>query len=66
MLMYPRCRQEAEVAFLVSTYVELVNRDVMCKQKELLVGSLKGVLRAKIEYLSNRAVSEIHLPLGWL
>ena len=46
--------------------MELVDRDVMCKQKELLVGSLKGVLRAKLEYLSNRAVPDVHFPLGWL
>ena len=66
MLMYPRCRQEAEVAFLICTYLELVDRDVTSKQKELLVGTVKGVLRAKIEYLSSRSVPQVHFPLGLL
>ena len=56
MLIYPECRREAEVAFLICTYMELVTREVVGKQKELMVGSLRGVLRAKVEQISSRAV----------
>ena len=66
MLMYPRCRREAEAAFLLGTYMELVDNEVVGKQKELMVGTVRGVLRAKVEQMTSRAVPEIHLPLGWL
>ena len=62
MLMYPRCSREAEAAFLLGTYKELV----VAKQKDLLVGTVRGVLRAKVEHMANRAVPEIHFPPGWL
>ena len=66
MLMYPRCRREAEVAFLLGTNMELVDTEVVGKQKELMVGTVRGVLRAKVGHNASRAVPEIHLPLGWL
>ena len=66
MLMYPRCRLEDEAAFLLGTYMELVDKEVVGKQKELMVGMVRGVLRAKVEHLTRRAVPEIHFPLGWL
>ena len=66
MLMYPRCRREAEAAFLLGTYMELADKELVGKQKELMVGTVRGVLRAKVEQLTSRAVPEIHLPLGWL
>ena len=65
MLMYPRCRREAETAFLVCTFMELVDREVAGKQKELMVGTVRGVLRAKVEQLSDRAVPQITFPPGW-
>ena len=34
MFMYPRCRREAEVIFLLSTYKEMVDREAVGKQKE--------------------------------
>ena len=34
------------------TYVELVDREVIGKQKELLVDTVQGVLGAKIEYVN--------------
>ena len=34
------------------TYVELVDREVIGKQKELLVDTVRGVLGAKIEYIN--------------
>ena len=66
MFMYPRCRREAEVIFLLSTYKELVDREAVGKQKELMVGTLRGVLRAKVEQLKSRAVPNIYFPPGWL
>ena len=66
MLMYPKCRREAEVVFLLCAFMELVHREVSVKQKELMVGTVRGVIRAKVEQLSSRAAPDIHLPLGWL
>ena len=66
MLMYPKCRREAEVVFLLSTFMELVHREVTGKQKELMVGTVRGVLRAKVEKFTSRAVPQIQLPLGLL
>ena len=66
MLMYPKCRREAEAAFLICTFLELVEREVAGKQKELMVGTVRGVLRAKVEQLSIRAVPQITFPPGWI
>ena len=66
MLTYRRCRREAEVIFLLSTYTELVDREAVGKQKQLMLGTLRGVLRAKAEQLKIRAVPEVHFPPGWL
>ena len=46
MQMYPPpppCRKESECSFLPGTFLEQVDREVGCKQKELLVSTLKGV-----------------------
>ena len=66
MLMYPKCRREAQAAFLICTFMELVEREVAGKQKELMMGTVRGVLRAKVEQISSRAAPEILFPLGWL
>ena len=66
LFIYPRCRREAEVIFLLTTYKELVDSEAVGKQKELLLGSLRGVLRAKAEQLGRRAVPKVHFPTGWL
>ena len=66
MLMYPKCRREAEAAFLIGTFMELVDREAAGKQKELMVGTVRGVLRAKVEQISSRAAPEILFPPGWL
>ena len=66
MLMYPKCRREAEVVFLLCTFMELVHREVSGKQKELMVGTVRGLLRAKVEQMSSRAAPDIHIALGWL
>ena len=61
MLMYPKCRREAKVAFLLGTYLELVDREVTGKQKELMVGTARGVLRAKVEHLASRVAPQINV-----
>ena len=66
MLMYPRCRREAKVIFLLSTYTELVDMEAVGKQNELMLRTLRGVLGAKADQLKSRAVPEIHFPPGWL
>ena len=66
MLMYPKCRREAEAAFLLCTFMELVDREVAGKQKELMVGTVRGVLRAKVEQLASRAAPQINFPPGWI
>ena len=66
MLMYPKCRRDAEVAFLLCTFMELADREVVSKQKELMVGTVRGVLRAKVEQISSRAAPDINFLPGWL
>ena len=34
--------------------MELVHREVAAQQKELMVGTVKGVLRAKVDQISSR------------
>ena len=43
-----------------------VPREVTGKQKEMMVDIVRGVPRAKLEYIVGRSVSDIHLPHGWL
>ena len=66
MLMYPKITQEAETIFLLGIYMELVDREVVGKQKELLVGTVKGVFQARVSQIPSRAAPEIHFPQGWL
>ena len=62
MLSYSKSRWEAEAALLLGTYMELVVRDAVTKHKELLVGTVKGVLRAKVGQLASRAAPEVIFP----
>ena len=61
ILMYPKVTQEAETIFLLGIFMELVG-----KQKELFVGTVKGVFQAKVSQIASRAAPEIHFPQGWL
>ena len=65
-LMFQRVAQEAETIFLLGVFMELVDREVVGKQKELMVGTVRGVLQAKVSQIASRAAPEIHLPQGWL
>ena len=66
MQMYPSCRKEIECSFLLGTFLELVHREVMVKGKELLVNTLKGVLRARLTQNRSRAVPDVLLHQNWL
>ena len=63
MLMFPKNTKEAEVMFVLGNYVELVDRETIGKEKELLVCNLLGYLRAKSEQVKARAVPEIYLVI---
>ena len=47
MLIY--YAKENEVIFILGTYMELVDREVIGKQKELTVDTVQGIFGAKIE-----------------
>ena len=63
LAMFPKSRYEAECTLILGTYVELVDKEVALKQKELLVNTVIGVLKAKSEYTRWRAVPQTLLPL---
>ena len=44
-------------------YVELVDREVVLKEKELLVDTLIGALRIKTESARCRAVPQVQIAL---
>ena len=46
---FPKGRQDAVCTLLLGTYLELVDREAVLKQKELLVNTVLGVLKTKIE-----------------
>ena len=60
---FPKDRQEDECTFLLGTYVELVDREVVLKEKELLVDTLIGVLRTKTVSARSRAVPQVQIAL---
>ena len=45
LAMFPKCRQEAECILPLGTFVQLVDRETILKQKELLVNTVIGVLK---------------------
>ena len=63
MAMFPKHMQETECMFLLGTYIELVDRESVSKQKELLVNTLLGVLKTKAQYVRSRSVPQFHLFL---
>ena len=60
---FPISRQDDECIFLLGTYVELVDREVVLKERELLVDTLIGVLRTKTESSRNRAVPQVQIAM---
>ena len=63
---FPKGSQEDECTLLLGTYVEIVDREVVIKEKELLVNTLIGVLITKTESARIRAVPRIHIALTML
>ena len=49
LAMFPKSRQEAEYILLLGTFDQLVDRETVLKQKELLVNTVIGVLKNKSE-----------------
>ena len=64
MLMFPRVAQEAESIFLLGVFMELVDREVVGKRKELLVVTVRGVLQAKVSQIASRATPTPGLVIG--
>ena len=63
LAMFPKSRQETEVIFILGNYLQLVDEEVMNKQKVLRVDSMLGVLKAKMEFIKSRAVPQLCLTL---
>ena len=63
LAMFPKCKQEAEVMLLLATFIELVDKEAVLKQKEVLVSTVIGVLKNKTEFIQRRAVPQVQLPL---
>ena len=63
LAMFSKTRQEAECNLILGTFVELVDREVILKQKDLLVNTVIGVLQTKTESARRRAVPQVHIPL---
>ena len=61
--MFLRSRHGDQSIFLVGTYVELVNQEVMSKQKDLLVNTVVGVLKARSEHARSRSVPQVNILL---
>ena len=60
---FPKGRQEDECTLLLGTYVELVDREVVLKQKELLVNTVIDILKTKTESARSRAVPQARIAL---
>ena len=60
---FPKSRQENECTLLLGIFVELVDREVVLKEKELLVDTLIGVLRSKAESAMSRAVPQVNIAV---
>ena len=48
----------------MGTYVELVDREAVVKQKELLVNTVIGVLQTRSVSAMNRAVPQVQIDLS--
>ena len=63
LAQFPTCRQETECMFLLGTYMELIDSEVMSKQKELLLDTLVGVIKSRMVYITSRAVPQVQIGL---
>ena len=60
---FPNGRNDTEWTFLLGNYLELVDREVLLKQKELLMNTVVGVLKTKIESVKKRVMPQVHIPI---
>ena len=60
---FHKVRQDAELMLLLGTFIELVDREVILEQKELLVNTVIGVIKNKAEYVRRRVVPFVKLHL---
>ena len=63
LAMFPKCTQESEVLFLLGNFIEMVDKDVINKQKELRVESMLGVIEAKLQFVKSKAVPQLYINL---
>ena len=56
ILQYPKDTQESECLWLIGNYVDVVDSFVARKNKKLGVDQLRGILRARLQGMSTRAV----------
>ena len=59
----PQAISDSSYRKMTRTDVELVDKEVVLKQKELLVNTVIGVLKTKTEYMHWRAVPQTLIPL---
>ena len=52
--MFPKTRQEAECTLILGTFVELVDKDVVLKQKELLVNTTQSLVYLRTSLSMHR------------
>jgi hypothetical protein len=64
LAQFPKGRQENECTLLLGTYVELVDREAVLKEKELLLNTVIGVLQTKIVSARSRAVPQARIALA--
>ena len=63
LAMFPEGTQETEVLFILGNYLQLVDKDVINKQKVLRVDSMLGVFKVKMEFIKTGAVPQLCLIL---
>ena len=61
---FPSSRQEVECVFILGTFVELVDREVVSGGKELLLSTLLGVVQTRMEYIRRRAVPQVQIVVS--
>ena len=64
LAQFPTCRQETECVFLLGTYLELIDSEVISKQKELLLDTLVGVLKSRMVHIRSRAVPQVQIVIN--
>ena len=64
LAQFPKSRQEDEYTLLLGTYMELVDKEAVLKQKELLANTVIGVLKTKTVSARSRAVPQAHITLA--